>query len=150
MKTIPPDDTTEFTVLNLNILFCSQFRCKFENCRWQSKNSKTQFYFTIIVISGWKPQLLHGTLHNQIDPNQINKDGSPNRCRRCEKPVVMACLCKIEVIPQHTKEIVNCQPGTAILFWFRSFEFSFFQFQSINSDEIFTRRSGSGKRLSVY
>ena len=36
------------------------------------KNSKTQFYFTIIVISGWKPQLLHGTLHNQIDSNQIN------------------------------------------------------------------------------
>ena len=71
MKTIPPDDTTEFTVLNLNILFCSQFRCKFENCRWQSKNSKTQFYFTIIVISGWKPQLLHGTLHNQINLNQI-------------------------------------------------------------------------------
>ena len=37
------------------------------------KNSKTQFYFTIIVISGWKPQLLHATLHNQINSNQIKK-----------------------------------------------------------------------------
>ena len=46
------------------------------------KNSKTQFYFTIIVISAWKPQLLHGTLHNQIDSNQISKEEWKDRTQR--------------------------------------------------------------------